>query len=92
MQKSHVHARDLPFRNRDGFGTVAGSWQSAVAVGHDDTRASEELRRLTAEGNKLEAELGRIRLMNILDVLKLAAMMFGAVVAGLTAANSIGWL
>ena len=47
---------------------------------------------MTAEGNKLEAELGRIRLMNILGVLKLAAMMFGAVVAGLTAANSFGWL
>ena len=92
MQKSHVHARDLPFRNRDGFGTVAGSWQSAVAVGHDDTRASEELRKLRAEGDKLVAELRRIRLMNILDVVKLVAMMLGAVVAGLTAANSFGWL
>lgn len=69
-----------------------GVGEGARTVGHDDTRASEELRRLTAEGNKLEAELGRIRLMNILDVLKLAAMMFGAVVAGLTAANSVGWL
>lgn len=61
-------------------------------MGHDDTRASEELRKLRAEGDKLVAELRRIRLMNILDVLKLAAMMLGAVVAGLTAANSFGWL
>ena len=69
-----------------------GVGEGARTVGHDDTRASEELRKLRAEGDKLVAELRRIRLMNILDVLKLAAMMLGAVVAGLTAANSFGWL
>ena len=92
MQKSHVHARDLPFRNRDGFRKVAGSWGRRANVGHDDTRASEELRKLRAEGDKLEAEVDRIQLMNIQDVLRLAAMLFGAVVAGLTAADSFGWL
>ena len=36
--------------------------------------ACEELRELRAEGDKLEAEVRRIRLMNGLDVLKLIVM------------------
>ena len=36
--------------------------------------ACEELRKLRAEGEKLEAEVRRIRLMNGLDVLKLIVM------------------
>ena len=59
---------------------------------HDDQRANEELRKLRLEGDKLEAEVGRIRLMNGLDVIKLGVMMFGAAVAALTAANALGWL
>ncbi len=54
--------------------------------------ACEELRKLRAEGDKLEAEMRRIRLMNGLDVLKLIVMSFGAAVAGLTAASSLGWM
>ena len=59
---------------------------------NDDQRASEELRKLRLEGDKLDADVGRIRLMNVLDMSKLVAMLFGAIVAGLTAANSFGWL
>ncbi len=59
---------------------------------HENQRANEELRKLRLEGDKLEAEVGRIRLMNGLDVIKLGVMMFGAAVAALTAANALGWL
>ena len=59
---------------------------------NEDTRASQELRKLRAEGDKLEAEVSRIRLMNGLDVLKVIVLAFGAVVAGATMANSLGWL
>ena len=59
---------------------------------NEDTRASEELRKLRAEGGKLEAEVSRIRLMNALDVLKVIVLAFGAVVAGATMVNSLGWL
>ena len=59
---------------------------------HEDHRALEELRKLRAEGDKLQAEVRRIRLMNGLDVLKLILMIFGAGVAALTAANALGWL
>ena len=58
----------------------------------EDARAREELRKLTAEGDKLQAEVGRIRLLNSLDTLKLLLMTFGAGVAALTAANAVGWL
>lgn len=54
--------------------------------------ACEELRKLRAEGEKLEAEVRRIRLMNGLDVLRLIVLIFGGIFAGLTAASSLGWM
>ena len=54
--------------------------------------ACEELRKLRAEGDKLEAEVRRIRLMDGLDVLKLIVMTFGGIFAGLPAASSLGWM
>ena len=68
-------------------------------VDREDARAAAELRRLDAETEKLrveteklDAEARRLHHGIIMDAMKAGLALFGAGIAALTLAESLGWL